>query len=118
MYRQIILPDGSTAFVREDSYNVPQQPQPPQPPQNQHHVTGSPSSRQVVYVQQRFQSPQAMIEQHHSQIIEVPHDVHSQQFLSITYGSHGSKFVPQSTSTQMIPYNTAANLEVSRFQGE
>ena len=118
MYRRIILPDGSTGFYREDSYNVPQPLQPSQPPQNQHNMTESPSSRQVVYVPQRFQSPQTMFEQQHSQIIEVPHNIHSHQFPAITFGSHSSQLLPQNTFTQMVPYNPVVNLKVSRFQGE
>ena len=97
MYCQILLPDGSTD-------------------QNQHNMTGGPSGRHLVYVQQRFQSPQAMYEQYHARIIEVPHNMHSQQFSAITYGSHGSQFMPQ-ISTQIVPYNPTANVEVSRFQG-
>ena len=89
-----------------------------QPPVHQPNTITSPSGRQIVYVQQRFHSPQASYEQHHAQIIELPHNTQSPQFISSDHGTFGSPYLPQTSCTQIVPYNPTANLELTNFEQE
>ena len=137
MYRQVILPDGSTGFFRDAHQPVQQASQQPvqqpvqQPSHQQKSISTSPTSRELLYVQQRFQSPQATYEQHHARITEVPQSNHlnpnASNFEPNTYGSN---FIPRITSTQtaanlhqssprqMISYDPAANQEFPKVKEE
>ena len=111
MYRKVKLRNGTVGFVLEDNSHVSQ------PPLKQPNTITSPSGRQIVYVQQRFQSPQASYEQHHAQIIELTHNTQSPQILTSDHGSDGCSYLPQSLSTQIVPFNSSANLEFTNVQG-